>query len=158
MGSILCINNILMLLDPQPQRRSAHVNAYNHWIHSYALGCNGDLKLILFGSDTKNISYYVVSYTTKNQDRTSHMSAMLAEVNEHIRKYTDPGTLVSADQLLVKFVNMTNSHQEIGAPMAIATLMGWAPRIASHKARKIFLADVHWVLRNRIFRQQHPFQ
>lgn len=122
------------------------------------MGCNGDLKPIFFGSDTKNISFYVVSYTTKSQDRTSHMSAMLAEVNEHIRKFIDPSILLSADQLLVKFVNMTNSRQEIGAPMAIATLMGWARRVGSHQMKKINLGDVHWMLRKYILKGQHPFQ
>jgi hypothetical protein len=63
-----------------------------------------------------------------------------------------------ANSLLVSLANAMNSRQEVGAPMVVATLMGWAPRIASHTPKKIYLGDVHRVLQGTIFLGQHPLR
>jgi hypothetical protein len=134
------------------------VNAYNPWIHSFALRCNGDIKLIPFGIDTKNIVAYIVNYATKKQGRAYNVSALMAIVMERVTRYASPSVKQGADRLLVSLANAMNSRQEIGAPMVIATLMGWAPRVASHSVRTIKLGDVHRILRTKILLNLHPLQ
>lgn len=112
--------------------------------------------MVMSGSDTKNISYYIVKYFSKAQEKSFNMSAMLVELQDRNKSYADGPTNLSAHDLLVKFVNMANSRQEIGAPLAIATLMGWAPKIASHRPRKIFLGDVHRTLKTHVLKGLHP--
>lgn len=132
------------------------MNSYNPWIHSYACRCNGDIKLIPFGPDTKNIAAYIVNYATKKQGRAYNISALMSTVMERATKHTTPEIKRGANALLVSLANSMNSRQEIGAPMVIATMMGWAPRIASHNARKIRLSDVHHMLEKKIFVGVHP--
>lgn len=139
-------------------RLSPYVNAYNPWIHSYALRCNGDIKLVPFGSDTKNIAAYIVNYATKKQGRTFNVSALLAKIMKTSKTTLTPQAQNGANSLLIKLANAMNSRQEIGAPMAVATLMGWAPCIASHTPKRINLYDVHRVLEGKIFCGLHPIR
>lgn len=131
---------------------SRWVNACNLWIHALGLHCNGDIKIIAAGSDTKNLTAYVISYATKKQGRTYHMSALLAKTREQAERYTEPGVAVTADKLLVKLINMANSRQEVGGPMVILQLMGWGPLLCSHTPKTVYLADVIRVLRNFVFK------
>jgi hypothetical protein len=56
-------------------------------------------------------------------------------------------TQAAAESLLVRFTNAINSRQEISAPMAIASMEGWAPVYTPHIAKKIYLSDIHRILR-----------
>ena len=56
----------------------------------------------------------------------------MANVMDRATRSATPSVKQGADRLLVSLANAMNSRQEIGAPMVIATLMGWAPRISSH--------------------------
>jgi hypothetical protein len=142
-------------------RHLPFVNGYNPWIHSYTTRSNGDLKFITNGSDTKDAAWYITTYSTKNQGSTHNLSSILARVKSHIiSDVTDPAQDVrsAADSLLVRFTNAINSRQEISAPMAIASMEGWGPSYSSHLPKKVFLADVHRVLRTYILVGKHPLQ
>lgn len=129
---------------------------YNRYIHSFGTRSNGDIKLIPTGSDTKDISAYLMSYATKSQAPVTNMSALLVEMDERTRNFYPADYVIPANTLLVKLVNYANSRQEIGAPMAVATVMGWAPRVCSHTPRPVYLADVYRVLRSRVLKGFHP--
>jgi hypothetical protein len=112
------------------------------------------------GSDTKDIAWYITGYATKGQGRTHNLSGILG----HVKNYSNPGpqnslagnTAISAEALLVKFANAINSCQEISAPMAIASMEGWAPVYTPHLATNVFLSDVHHVLHTQIMHHINP--
>jgi hypothetical protein len=59
-------------------RTFERVNAYNRWIHSYALCCNGHLKVTTNGQGTKDTIWYITTYATKSQAKTNNLAAMLS--------------------------------------------------------------------------------
>ena len=89
------------------------------------------------------------------------MSSILARVKSHITSdsaCSAQDIRSAADSLLVRFTNAINSRQEISAPMAIASMEGWAPSYTSHLPKKIFLSDVHRVIRTYILLGKHPLR
>lgn len=70
-------------------------------------------------------------------------------MNYKIIRYADPNMQPSLKALLVEFTNLMNARQ-VGAPMAIATMMGSAPKLSSQKPVTMLLGDVHRVVRLKL--------
>ena len=79
---------------------------------------------------------YIINYATKKQARTHSASAILAKILERDNA-SPPEAKKGASALLVRLANSMNSRQEVGAPMVVATLMGWAPCIASQDRKNV---------------------
>jgi hypothetical protein len=125
------------------RRLISRINTYNPFIHSYALRCNGDIKLNTNGKDTKSSVWYCTGYATKGQGKTHNTSALLAKLRED----DDPSPHVidirnHARHLLVRLMNKLNGLQEISAPMVIATMEGWAPSYTSHQYVSLYLPEI----------------
>lgn len=105
------------------KRRFEYVNAYNRWIHSYALCSNGDLKVLTNGAGTKDVVWYITSYATKSQSKTNNLAAMLDVITDRHSSTTEP-LPASADKLLFRLCMQLNSKQEISSSMARASMEG----------------------------------
>jgi hypothetical protein len=116
----------------------------NGWIPALlvCLRCNNDGKLLTNGSDTKNITFYVTSYATKNQGKSFNTSAVLAQGYAYHVDHPNPTYLDSLHEnarlLLFRLVNSINREQELAAPMVISYLMGWDDVYRSHTYTAIY--------------------
>ncbi|GJE99317.1 hypothetical protein PsYK624_155710 [Phanerochaete sordida] len=110
--------------------------------------CNNDGKLLTSGRDTKNITFYVTSYTAKKQGRNYNMSAVLADGYayhlEHPNAEYAQDLRRSQSLLLSRLVNTINREQEIAAPMVMSYLMGWGDVYRSHA-----YVPIYWSSFNR---------
>lgn len=61
-----------------PARLYEYINAWNPAV-TVNIRCNNDIKLLTNGEDTKNITFYVTSYSAKKQGRSHNMSALLSQ-------------------------------------------------------------------------------
>ena len=110
----------------------------NGWIPAVLINarCNNDGKLLTNGEETKNITFYVSSYTGKKQGKNYNLSAVMADtfayhVAHPISKYMQD--LREQQRLLLfRVVNAVNREQELAAPMVVSYLMGWSDVKTSH--------------------------
>ncbi|PSS37626.1 hypothetical protein PHLCEN_2v553 [Hermanssonia centrifuga] len=111
-----------------PKRLFPFMNAYcPHIIVN--MRCNNDIKLLTNGSETKNISFYITSYTTKKQSHHYNTSALLADGYAYHKRYPNEKYLDDLRQsnrlMLFRLVNTVNREQELAAVMVISYLMRW---------------------------------
>jgi hypothetical protein len=103
----------------------------NGWIPGILVNgrCNNDRKLLTNGSDTKNITFYVMTYAAKKQHKTHNLSAIMADgyayhLTHLDSKYID--NLRDTQRLLLfRLVHAINRQQELAAPMVISYMMGY---------------------------------
>nr|VWO93936.1 Vacuolar protein sorting-associated protein 4 [Ganoderma boninense] len=98
--------------------------------------CNNDAKLLTNGGNTKNITFYVSSYTGKKQGKNYNMSAVMADAFAYHESHPLPqyAQQIREQQrlLLFRIINAVNREQELAAPMVISYLMGWGDVKMSH--------------------------
>ncbi|KAJ2913508.1 hypothetical protein MD484_g6899, partial [Candolleomyces efflorescens] len=116
-----------------PKRLCAFLNAW-HPILLNTLRCNHDLKLITGGAATKNLTWYIVNYTSKKQGHASNGSALLAK--NYAYHVQDMASWVDTQninkRLLQRCSNALARDREFSAPEVISYLMGWGDRFESH--------------------------
>jgi hypothetical protein len=124
---------------------SKRLYAYiNGWIPGVLIcgRCNNDGKFLTNGADTKNITFYVTSYTAKKQGKNHNISAVITQAFcEHLEKTTSDMSenIYEEKRLLVfRLINAINREQEIAAPMVISYLMGWGDVYRSHHYSPIY--------------------
>ncbi|KAF9505315.1 hypothetical protein BS47DRAFT_1306869, partial [Hydnum rufescens UP504] len=61
-----------------PKHTFRFINNYNPYL-LVSLQCNHDIKLLTNDKDTRNVCWYIMKYTTKNQQKLSNISALLAK-------------------------------------------------------------------------------
>jgi len=128
----------------------------NTWNPSVSIcaRCNNDIKALLNGKDTVNITYYVTGHSYKNQQNNPNISAVITpNFAYHIKrsKYIE----ILHDQqclLLFRIVNAMNSNQELAAPMVISFLMGWGDTFMSHS-----YTPVYWSTFISSLLKEHPY-
>ncbi|KAF9040359.1 hypothetical protein BDZ89DRAFT_1210221 [Hymenopellis radicata] len=122
------------------ERRWAYMNG---WCPEFCIcvRCNNDIKVLLNGKETVNISYYVTGYSAKNQQKNHNISAVVAQnLAYHVEHSSYLETLKDQQRLLLfRIVNAINREQELAAPMVISFLMGWGDLYVSHR-----YASVYW--------------
>lgn len=98
--------------------------------------CNMDIKLVLFGRDTKDLCWYVTMYGTKSQNRMFNYSAMIARGFMYDLRNKDPKFVGDVREqgrlLLIRCANAINHQQELSALQVISYLMGWGDVYRSH--------------------------
>ena len=97
--------------------------------------CNNDIKLLTNGADTRNISFYVTSYTAKKQGKTHNLSAILSTAfayhTQHQNQHPD-STRNKQQTLIFRLINSINREQELSCAMVMSYLMGWGDVYRSH--------------------------
>ena len=116
-----------------PKRYCGKLNNWNKWILR-TLRANHDIKLITNAPVTKNITWYLSSYTSKKQSRSKNTSAVLANrlAFHNLQEQTDCNSINRNKRLLTRCVNSISRDQEFSAPEVISYLMGWGDRYISH--------------------------
>jgi len=132
-----------------PKRLCEYLNNWNPAILT-CLRCNHDIKLLLNGSGTHALTFYITIYATKKQTQSSNVSALLAKTIafhlEHGKQETDAQRL---NKLLVqRCTNSLSRDCEFSAPEIISYLMGWGDRFESHYYVMIYCEAAVKVLSN----------
>ncbi|THG94148.1 hypothetical protein EW026_g7265 [Hermanssonia centrifuga] len=124
-----------------PKRLFPFMNAYCPHI-LVNMRCNNDIKLLTNGAETKNISFYITSYTTKKQSHHYNTSALLADGYAYHKRYPNEKYLDDLRQsnrlMLFRLVNTVNREQELAGVMVISYLMRWGDTYCSHTYSAIF--------------------
>ena len=128
------------------------MNAWNPTV-SICTRCDNDIKVLLNGQDTINITYYVMGYSYKNQQHNHNISAVVARnFAYHVEQSKYAETLQDQQCLLLfRIVNAMNSDQELAAPMVISFLMGWGDTYTSHS-----YTPVYWSTFISSLLKEHP--
>lgn len=116
-----------------PKRYCGKLNNWNKWILR-ALRANHDIKLITNAPVTKNITWYLSTYTSKKQSRSKNTSAVLANrlAFHNLQEKKDHDSINRNKRLLTRCVNSISRDQEFSAPEVISYIMGWGDRYISH--------------------------
>ena len=110
----------------------------NGWVPAVLVNarCNNDGKLLTNGEETKNITFYVSSYTGKKQGKNYNLSAIMANAFAYHEAHPNPQYVHDLQErqrlLLFRLVNAVNREQELAAPMVVSYLMGWGDVKVSH--------------------------
>lgn len=119
----------------------------NAWNPSLLLStrANHDVKLLTNGEATRDISFYIMSYTAKNQQRSSNTSALLAKTYSYTKgsrtmNASDPRNMNR--RLIERCANTLAREQEFSAPEVISYIMGWGDRFISHQFQTIYFSAV----------------
>ncbi|KIL62632.1 hypothetical protein M378DRAFT_58184, partial [Amanita muscaria Koide BX008] len=117
-----------------PVRHYGMVNNFHPQLLVFAQ-CNGDIKLLTNGAETKNITWYIAKYATKAQKHLFNTSALLATaLAYHFEDSTYLDDVRARSQLLLfRCFQGLNRHQEQAAPQVISYLMGWDDCFLSHE-------------------------
>lgn len=112
---------------------------------------NHDVKLITNGEATKDLSFYITSYTAKNQQHSSNTSALLAKSYVHKSSPLNTHQINSIHdlnkRLIQRCANTLTREQELSAPEVINYLMGWGDRFISHQFESIHLGSITRLLK-----------
>jgi hypothetical protein len=102
--------------------------------------CNNDIKMLLHGVGTSNITFYVTGYIAKKQGKGHNTSSLLAQnLVQHFESNDYVDNLRERQRLLLfRAVNVLNREQEVPAPLAVSHLMGWGDVYRSHHYSPIY--------------------
>lgn len=117
------------------QRRTySFLNGYSPAI-LVCLRCNNDIKLVIFGRETKNIGGYLTNYQTKDPSKTYNMSALLGSALMYHQHH--PPQFESARErnrlLIYRCFNILNRQAELSGPQVMSYLMNWGDSFTSHQ-------------------------
>jgi len=123
-----------------PKRFCSRLNNWNPYILS-CLRSNHDLKLLLNGTGTLALSFYITNYAAKKQNRTSNITALLAETLAfHKADTQDFQDIQNSNKLLLqRCANTLNRDCEFSSLEVDSYLMGWNDRYESHH-----YANLYW--------------
>jgi len=122
-----------------PKRYCGYLNSWNPAVLQ-ALRSNHDIKLITNAPESKDITWYITTYTTKKQSRSKNTSAILAKrlAFHNIQERSDQDAINRGKRLLERCVNSISRDQEFSAPEVVSYLMGWGDRYISNTFVTIF--------------------
>jgi len=123
-----------------PKRYCGKLNNWNRWILC-ALRANHDMKMITNAPETKNITWYLSTYTSKKQSHSKNTSAVLANhlAFHNLQERTNQDSINRNKRLLTCCINSISCDQEFSAPEVISYIMGWGDRYISHH-----FVPIHW--------------
>lgn len=118
----------------------------NNWCPGLILlvKANHDIKLLTSGADTKNVTWYITEYATKNQRKAYNLSALLAEkLAYHMDDTLHVDDIRKRNQLLLfRCFQLINREAEKSAPQVVSYLMGWGDTFKSHQYIPIYWSSV----------------
>lgn len=121
------------------KRICEYLNNWNSTIMN-CLRCNHDIKLIMSGSETATITYYITNYATKKQQRSSNTSALLADSiafsKEKDKRQKDLNLINK--RLIQRCANSLTRYREFSAPEIMSYIMGYKDVYETHHFVTIF--------------------
>ncbi len=125
------------------KRLYGYVNNFNPPI-LVCVRSNYDIKLITNAFGTNNITWYITTYATKKQSKSSNASAILTKTIA-FHKATDHASndaRTSNKHLLQRCSNTLGRLQEFSAQEVIGYVMGWGDRYLSHHYIPIYMNGI----------------
>lgn len=123
-----------------PKRCSPFLNAWNPEVLS-CVRANNDIKIITNGRLTAKLTFYITSYATKKQHRSSNVSALLAKdlaFHKKLERKNKDIKLINK-RLIQRCANSLTKHREFSAPEVVSYIMGWKDTYESHHFATIYL-------------------
>jgi hypothetical protein len=124
-----------------PKRFCSYLNNWNSTT-MLAICANHDFKLIMSGKETATLTYYITNYATKKQQKSSNMSALLAESLAYTkamdRKEKQSDLNIINKRLIQRCTNSLTRYREFSAPEIMTYIMGWGDVYESHHYVVIF--------------------
>ncbi|KIL66497.1 hypothetical protein M378DRAFT_57908, partial [Amanita muscaria Koide BX008] len=122
-----------------PIRNFGMVNNFHPQVLVF-VQCNGDIKLLTNGTETKNITWYIAKYATKSQKHLFNASALLAKsLAFHFQDEKNLDDARARSRLLLfRCFQGLNHQQEQSAPQVVSYLMGWDDCFLSHEFVSIY--------------------
>jgi hypothetical protein len=137
------------------RRNYQFLNGYSPAI-LLCLRCNNDIKMVIYGSETKTIGGYLTNYQNKDPSKTYNMSALLTSALSYHQKHTHRmESLREQNRLLIfRCFNVLNREAELSGPQVIFYLMNWADRFVSHQYIAVFWSQLANVIHQVFFSSQ----
>jgi hypothetical protein len=125
------------------RRSYGFLNGYSPAILT-CLQCNNDLKVVIYGKDTKNIGRYLTNYQSKDPSKTYNMSALLGSALKYHHTHSPPmESLREKNRLLIyRCFNVLNRQAELSGPQVISYLMNWGDHFTSHQFVSVYWGQV----------------
>ena len=119
-----------------------------------SLRCNNDLKVIIYGEDTKNIGGYLTNYQNKDLSKSYNMLALLGSVlSYHQSHLPQLETFCEQNWLLIYWCfNVLNQQAELSGPQVMLYLMNWNDHFTSHQ-----YVSVYWVQLVNVLKESYQF-
>lgn len=117
------------------------------------LRCNNDLKVVIYGEDTKNIGGYLTNYQNKDPSKSYNMSALLGSaLMYHQAHQAHLESVQERNRLLIyRCFNALNRQSELSGPQVMSYLMNWGDRFVSHQ-----YVSVYWGQLAGVLKRTHP--
>jgi|SRR5882762_1364654 hypothetical protein len=129
------------------KRLYGYVNAWSPPILQ-TVRCNGDIKLITNGAETKNMGFYISNYVAKKQRESSNTSALLAKrvAFHRVQERYNVDICRRNKRLIQRCANTLSREQTFSSPEVISYLMGYGDRKISHHFVTLYTGDLYSAL------------
>lgn len=126
-----------------PKRWCEFLNSWNPTILR-SIRSNHDIKLVMSGKETSTITYYITHYATKKQERSTNVSALLADSLAFTQtKQRNIKDIKRYNKLLIqRCANSLQHYREFSAPEVVSYIMGWPEVYESHHYVTLFWDSV----------------
>lgn len=130
------------------KRTYSFLNGYSPAI-LVCLRCNNDIKLVIYGKETKNIGGYLTNYQTKDPSKTYNMSALLGSALMYHRQHLPQvDSARERNRLLIyRCFNVLNRQAELSGPQVMSYLMNWGDTFTSHQYVAVYWGQLASALR-----------
>jgi hypothetical protein len=117
------------------------------------LWCNHDIKVLLIGLATQNLTWYITNYAAKKQGHSYNTSALLAQkhVYHNVQELRAPNAVGRNKHLLQRCANTLAWDREFSAPEVISYLMDWGDWYESH-----FYMVIQWDTATKALLRAYP--
>lgn len=134
-----------------PKRYAAYLNNWNPTLLR-CIRANHDVKLIMNGAETNSLTWYITNYATKKQQRSTNISALLADSHAfRSQKKRTQETKDANKKLIQGCANSLTRDREFSSPEIMSYLMGWGDRYESHT-----YVTIYWDSVGRSLKRQFP--
>ena len=125
------------------RRTYGFLNGYSPAI-LVCLRCNNDIKVVIYGKDTKNLGWYLTNYQSKDPSKTYNMSALLGSALAYHQTHSAHlDSLREKNRLLVyRCFNVLNRQAELSGPQVMSYLMSWGDCFSSHQYVSVYWGQV----------------
>ena len=136
-----------------PKRLCAYLNNWNPAL-LICLRSNHDIKIMLNGSGTHVLTFYITNYATKKQKESSNVSALLAKTLAFHKQQEKHETDIQRINklLLQRCSNSLARDREFSAPEVMGYVMGWGDRFESHH-----FVTIYWDSATKALQDEFPF-
>lgn len=113
------------------------------------LRCNNDIKVVIYGKDTKNLGRYLTNYQNKDPSKSYNMSALLGSALMYHQKHLPQMESVrERNRLLIyRCFNVLNRQAELSGPQVMSYLMNWGDHFTSHQYVPVYWGQLAGALK-----------